>query len=98
MIGQFVFSKAGHDKGSLYVVTAQEGAYAYVCDGRLKTLAAPKKKLLKHLQPVSRKVEEGLLERLASDGQVRDEEIKYAIKQYRESRTQTNSQREALYV
>ena len=76
-------SKAGHDKGELYVVTAEEGDFVYLCDGRLKPLGAPKKKRRRHIQPVNRTVEEGLRERLANGGQVWDEEIKYAIKQYK---------------
>lgn len=83
MIGQFVTSKAGHDKGTLYVVTAEEGDFVYLCDGRLKLLKAPKKKRRRHIQPVNSTVEEGLRERLAAGGQVRDEEIRYAIKQYK---------------
>ena len=82
MIGQFVTSKAGHDKGALYVVTAEDGDFVYLCDGRLKRLEAPKKKRRRHIQPVNAGVDEELRERLASGGQVRDEEIKYAIKQY----------------
>jgi hypothetical protein len=37
MIGQFAVSKAGHDKGTLYVVVAREGDFVYLSDGRLKT-------------------------------------------------------------
>ena len=83
MVGQFVFSKAGHDKGTLYVVTGLEGDFAYLCDGRLKTLDSPKKKRLKHLQPVNRTVGEELLKRLREKSRVYDEEIKYAIKCFR---------------
>ena len=83
MIGQFVTSKAGHDKGTLYVVTGEEGDFVYLCDGRLKLLEAPKKKRRRHIQIVNSTVEEGLRERLAAGGPVRDEEIKYAIKQYK---------------
>ena len=82
MIGQFVTSKAGHDKGALYVVTAEEGDFVYLCDGRLKRLNTSKKKRRIHIQPVNRTVEKELLERLSGGGEVRDEEIKYAIKQY----------------
>ena len=44
MIGQFAVSKAGHDKGTLYVVVAREGDFVYLSDGRLKTPQKPKKK------------------------------------------------------
>lgn len=82
MIGQFVTSKAGHDKGNLYVVTAEEEDFVYLCDGRLKRMDTPKKKRRIHIQPVNRTVEKELLERLTGGGKVHDEDIKYAIKQY----------------
>ena len=50
-VGQFAVSKAGHDKGVLYVVVAQEGEFAFLCDGKTKTLENPKKKKLKHIFP-----------------------------------------------
>ena len=84
MIGQFVTSKAGHDKGKLYVVAAEEENFVYLCDGRLKPLEAPKKKRRIHVQPVNKTVESGLCERLCGAGQVQNEEIKYAIKKFKE--------------
>lgn len=81
MIGRFVTSKAGHDKGILYVVTAREDDFVYLSDGRLKTLENPKRKSLKHIQPLNAAVEEELRGRLAGGGRVYNEEIRYAIKQ-----------------
>ena len=82
MIGQFAISKAGHDKDNLYVIVAQEGEYVFLCDGRTRTPERPKKKKLKHIQPVSRTVEEQLLRKLQEGEKVYPEEIKYAVKQY----------------
>ena len=84
MIGRFAISKAGHDKAKVYVITAVEGDFAYLCDGRLKTLEKPKKKCAKHIQFVNAQVEQELLERLESGACVRNEEIKYALKTYLE--------------
>ena len=84
MIGMLAVSRAGHDKGALYVVVGCEGDFVYLCDGRLKLMASPKKKRLKHIQPVNRQVDKELLHRLKTGKMVRDEEIKFAIKQYRE--------------
>ena len=86
MTGQFVISKAGHDKGNLYIVAAQEGEFVFLCDGRTKTPEKPKKKKLKHIQPVKKAVGEELLRKLQTGGKVYPEEIRYAIKQYREGR------------
>ena len=83
MIGRFAISKAGHDKGSLYVIVAEEGDYVYLADGRLKSPDKPKKKLKKHIQPVYESVEQKLVEKLTSGEKVMPEEIKYAIKCYK---------------
>ena len=82
MIGQLVTSKAGHDKGQLYVVVKQEGEFVYLCEGRLKTPDKPKRKRMKHVQPINAYVAEELMEKLKSETKVYAEEIKYALKQY----------------
>ena len=80
MTGQLVTSKAGHDKGTLYVIVAQEGEFVYLCDGRLKTPEKPKKKRWKHIQPINATVDEALLKKLQNGEKVYAEEIKYALK------------------
>ena len=82
MTGNFAFSKAGHDKGKLYVIVAEEQDYVYLCDGRLKKIDAPKKKRKKHIQIVNRRVGEELLAGLEKRETMLDEQIKYAINQY----------------
>ena len=82
MVGQFATSKAGHDKGCLYVVVAQEDDFVFLSDGKLKGPDRPKKKRRKHIQPINAWVEDSLLERLRNGGKVYAEEIKYALKQY----------------
>jgi ribosomal protein L14E/L6E/L27E len=47
--GQVVRSKAGRDKGRLFVVIKVEGLYAFVADGSLRKIEKPKKKKMKHL-------------------------------------------------
>ena len=84
MTGRFAYSKAGHDKGALYVVVGCEGDFVYLCDGRLKLMASPKKKRLKHIQLINRLVAKELFHRLTTGQKVYDEEIKFAIKQYKE--------------
>lgn len=85
MIGQFVTSKAGHDKDTLYVVVAEEGEFVFLSDGRLKPVDNPKRKRRKHIQPISRNVGEELTAAIVS-GKVINEQIKYAIKQYWQSK------------
>ena len=83
MIGQLAVSKAGHDKGELYVITAEEGDFVFLCDGCLKNPENPKKKRKKHIQPMNRRVDEKLLEKLRTGEKVYAEEIKYVLKQYK---------------
>ena len=52
--GMFARSKAGHDKGRLYLIEKTEGEYVYLVDGARRTLAKPKKKKQKHIQVICR--------------------------------------------
>ena len=88
MTGQFAVSRAGRDKGVLYVVVAQEGDFVYLSDGRLKQPDRPKKKRRKHIQPIKAEVGGELKARLLSGKAVRPEELKFEIKRF-ESGKQT---------
>jgi len=81
MVGRFAYSKAGHDKGTLYVVVAQEADFVYLSDGSGKTPDNPKKKRLKHVQLTNDTVGEELLFKLQGKKKVYPEEIRYARKQ-----------------
>lgn len=48
-VGSAVYSRAGRDKGGLFMVLALEGDCAYLADGNKRRAANPKKKKLKHL-------------------------------------------------
>lgn len=48
--GKIVRVIAGHDKNLFMVVTAVEGDFAYISDGKSRKLSKPKKKRLKHLR------------------------------------------------
>lgn len=50
--GMLARSKAGHDKDRVYMIVALDGLYAYLADGSLKPMSSPKKKKLKHIQPI----------------------------------------------
>ena len=84
-MGQFVISKASHDKGTVYVIVAEEGEFVYLTDGRLKKPDKPKKKRRKHIQPINRMVDKLLQEKLEAGEPVQPEEIKFAIRQYTEN-------------
>ena len=51
--GMLVVSKAGHDKGELYVVNSIEGKFVFLINGKKYTKLHSKKKNLIHIQPIN---------------------------------------------
>ena len=47
--GMLVYSKAGRDKGKLFVVLDTKDDFVYLSDGDTRRIAAPKKKKIKHI-------------------------------------------------
>ena len=84
MVGMLATSKAGHDKGGLYVIIREKGEYIYVADGRVRTVERPKRKNKKHIQIIKKKKLPG-----PEDG-FGDLEIKRIIKEYRREREERN--------
>lgn len=80
MIGMFAISRAGHDKGQMYVILDEDGDFVYLADGKNRRLENPKKKRKKHIQPVKKGVDETLVRKLKEKTPVYDEEIKRVIK------------------
>ena len=77
--GNLVRSLAGHDKDSISIIIREEGSFAFVADGRLRTIGQPKRKNKKHVQPIRRKQGGEILRT--------DEAVKKAIQSYiKESR------------
>lgn len=79
LTGMYAYSKAGHDKGELYLIIKEDKESVTLCDGLLKTIEHPKKKNKKHIQPVKR-CDEALKSRLLAGDVIRNEEIKRSIK------------------
>ncbi|MCM1047323.1 MAG: hypothetical protein NC433_02730 [Clostridiales bacterium] len=75
MVGMLASSKAGHDKGLVYVIISEDAEYVYLADGKLRTVAKPKKKNKKHIQIIKKCPDLDLAEKvrhgLASDVEVR---------------------------
>ncbi|MBQ3060864.1 MAG: KOW domain-containing RNA-binding protein [Lachnospiraceae bacterium] len=78
--GQIVFSKAGHDAGTAYVVLEVDGDRALVSDGKYKLIEKPKRKNIKHLQPTN--YIEDSLKGKKEQGFLRNEDIKRCLKLY----------------
>ncbi len=84
MIGMLAGSKAGHDKGMVYVIIKEEAEYVYLADGSSKTLCKPKKKNKKHIQIIKKHSEPELAVRI-QEGRIDDIEIRRIIRQYETS-------------
>ena len=80
MTGMFAVSKAGHDKGRMYIIMKEEVEYVYLADGKTRTIENPKKKKKKHIQPVKTGIDDALAEKIRSEQTIYNEEIKFAIK------------------
>ena len=52
--GLLARSKAGHDKGKVYVIIVVDDTYVYLADGSIRTLGHLKKKKKKHVQVILR--------------------------------------------
>ena len=76
--GSIVRSKAGRDKGDLFIVLAREGDFAYIANGDLRKVDTPKKKKLKHLQGYN-EVSEFIKNKLETVGKVTNSEVRKAL-------------------
>ena len=74
-------SKAGHDKGKIYVIIEETDNAYILADGIYKTISNPKKKNARHIQIVKDFPES--VEEILSKDSIGDLEIKRAIKLYR---------------
>lgn len=82
MIGMLAGSKAGHDKGMIYVIINEDTEYVYLADGETRKLLKPKKKNKKHIQIIKKCPEEDFTGRI-KDGLADDTEIRKLIKRYK---------------
>ena len=83
-VGEFAKSKAGHDKDEIFVIINIEDEYVYLVDGKSRMIEKPKKKKIKHIQVIN-KIDSELLNKFESNTIPRNEEIKRAIKIYKNS-------------
>lgn len=60
--GSVVRARAGRDKDGFFVVLERKGSFAFICDGRRRSLLHPKKKNLLHLTLTRNVLDEGSME------------------------------------
>ena len=71
--GMLARSKAGRDKGCIYVIISVKNEYVYLADGDLRPLSRMKRKNIRHLQPVLKRTAENISS---------DIEIRRVIREY----------------
>ena len=80
-IGQVVYSKSGHDQGDVQMISAIEGEYLFLVDGKRRKLEKPKRKKKMHVQPTFY-VEKDVAAKLQTGAYLLDADIKKALKKY----------------
>ena len=78
MIGMLAVSRAGHDRGTTYVIIGEEDEYVYLADGQTRTVDRPKRKNKKHIQVIKK------VQMDQTSGGNKDLEIKRTINMYQE--------------
>jgi len=83
-VGRVVESKAGRDKGRLFIITGIiDEQYVTIADGDLRMLDRPKKKKLKHLR-FRPEILSPIAEKLTGGAKVFDAELRSAIRALKE--------------
>ncbi|KAB1434442.1 KOW domain-containing RNA-binding protein [Candidatus Galacturonibacter soehngenii] len=80
-VGMLALSKAGHDKGDLYVIARVNRDYVYLVNGENHSFEKPKKKNVKHIQ-IIKHIDESLQKKLKENSKIQNEEVKRVIKLY----------------
>jgi ribosomal protein L14E/L6E/L27E len=83
--GSIAVSKAGRDKGEIFVILTSDSEYVYLMDGKVRTFIKPKKKNIKHVQYIQY-TDKNLADRHAKQEKIINEDIKRAIKLYKNSK------------
>ncbi|MBQ7572919.1 MAG: KOW domain-containing RNA-binding protein [Clostridia bacterium] len=79
-VGSLVISKAGRDKGDMFIVLSISDGFAYLANGELRKVDRPKKKKLKHLQGTNM-VSEFIANKIEVIGKVTNSEVRKALAQ-----------------
>ena len=77
-VGYFATSKAGHDKGKHYIISAVDDQYVYLVNGVTKTLDTSKKKKKIHVQ-VKCSIDQAIEEKLRNNSKITNDDIKEAL-------------------
>ena len=89
-LGQIVISKAGRDKGDVFIVYDIDGEHLKLVNGKDRPLANPKKKKIKHVQP-TKTVDAALYDLIISKQYMKDADFRTALKKFVERKREENS-------
>jgi ribosomal protein L14E/L6E/L27E len=83
--GQVVISGKGRDKGVWFVVldvaAEHDGEYAWLADGKLRTVEKPKKKKVKHIRPTTH-IDCSLKDRLLNRDIISNADVRKSIRKF----------------
>ena len=82
--GDIVYSIAGRDSGTYFVVLSTEENFAYICDGKSRKTDTPKKKKIKHLK-VGFGHSEYIAQKLENGDKVTNSELRIELSSYEEN-------------
>lgn len=84
VIGEYVISKAGRDKDRVFIITGiLDELYVTVADGDLRRVENPKRKKLKHLNPIN-KISEEIADKLNNNKKVTNLSVRREIEKLNE--------------
>jgi len=84
VLGEYVVSKAGRDKDRIFIVTSiLDEIYVAVADGDLRKIDNPKKKKIKHLNPMD-KISEEIADKLNNNKKVTNLSVRREIEKLNE--------------
>lgn len=84
VLGEYVVSKAGRDKDKIFIVTSLvDDLYVTVADGDLRRVENPKKKKVKHLNPIGT-ISEEIADKLNSNKKVTNLSVRREIEKLSE--------------
>lgn len=86
-IGDFVISKCGRDQGKVFVITALDDTFVWLCDGSLRKQDKPKKKKIKHVKDLEYS-DSLLCEKMAEGNKVGNADFRKAILNYETMQSQ----------
>ncbi len=82
-------SMSGHDRGEIFVILKEETDFVFLADGVRRTVEKPKKKNRKHIRLIC-DIPADAAELLSPDTDLKNTEIKRALKLYKRFKNQEN--------